>query len=66
MGPDYELKCPKCGGVIEHDDTYDCSIGEDYLVNYCIGYCPNCDREYQWQEEYNLKFDGVANFREVS
>lgn len=37
MGPNYELKCPKCGGVIEHDDTYDSSGGEDYLVNYCVG-----------------------------
>ena len=66
MGPSYELKCPHCNSDIEHDDTYDMSTGEDYVIAFCVGHCPNCDREYQWQEEYELKFDGVVNFEEVS
>ena len=66
MGPDYELKCSKCGGLIEHDDTYDISFGEDYLVYYCVGHCTKCGAEFQWQEEFELKFNGVKNFEDVS
>ena len=66
MGSDYELKCSKCGGSIEHDDTYDSSFGEDYLVYYCVGHCTKCGAEFQWQEKFELKFNGVKNFEEVS
>ena len=66
MGPDYELKCPKCGGIIEHDDTYDTGYGEDYLVNYCIGHCIKCNAEFEWHEEFKMIFEGVKKFEEVS
>lgn len=65
MDTDYELKCPKCGGVIEHDDTYDSFNGEDYLINYCIGHCVKCEAKFQWEEEFEINFDGVNNFEEV-
>jgi len=65
MGPDYELKCPKCGGIIEHDDTYDSYIGDDYIVNYCVGHCAKCNTEFQWKEEFELTFDNVTDFEEI-
>lgn len=66
MGSDYELKCPKCGGVIEHDDTYDSGYGEDYLINYCVGHCTKCEANFQWREEFTVTFDRVGKFEEVS
>lgn len=66
MELDYELKCPKCGGTIEHDDTYDsCSDGY-YLTNYCVGHCVKCEAEFQWREEFEMRFYGINNFEEVS
>lgn len=66
MGPGYELKCPKCGGIIEHDDTYNSDCGEDYIVYYCIGHCTKCEAKFQWQEECEINFSGYSNFEEVS
>ena len=66
MGPDYELKCTKCGGVIEHDDTYDSGYSEDYYINYCVGYCTKCDANFQWREEFKIIFEGIERFEEVS
>ena len=66
MGIDYELKCPKCGGVIEPDDTYDSCSDEDYLIYYCVGHCTKCDAEFQWQEEFKMIFEGVRKIEEVS
>jgi predicted nucleic-acid-binding Zn-ribbon protein len=66
MGSNYELKCPKCDGVIEHDDTYDDSFDENYLINYCVGHCIKCGTEFQWQEELKITFNGVKYFEEVS
>lgn len=66
MGPDYELKCPKCGGVIKHDETFDSSSGEDYLINHCVGHCTKCDAVFQWDEEFEMKFNGIEEFKEVS
>lgn len=64
MGSDYELKCPKCGGIIEHDETFDSCSGEDYLVNYCAGHCVKCDAEFQWEEKFEMKFNGINDLRE--
>ena len=66
MGPDYELKCLKCGSIIEHDDTYDSGCGENYFVNYCMGHCTKCDAQFQWREEFEIKFDGLEGFEEIS
>ena len=66
MGPDYELKCPKCGGIIEQDETYDIAGGEDYVVYYCVGHCTKCEAKFQWQEEFEMSFNGYTNFEEVS
>lgn len=66
MGPDYELKCSKCGGIIEHDDTYDIYSDEDCIISYCVGHCTKCETEFKWQEEFEISFSGYTNFEEVS
>lgn len=49
------MKCPKCGGIIEYDDTYDSSTCDEWHIDYCFGHCLNCDTNYQWKEIYNYK-----------
>lgn len=49
------MKCPKCNGVIECDDTFDTSTCDDRHIEYCVGHCINCDTEYQWKEVYIFK-----------
>ena len=67
MNSNYKLKCPHCGINIERDDAYDLFFyGENCVSASCVGHCPNCDSEYQWEEEYELKLDKVTNFEEVS
>lgn len=64
MGLDYELKCPKCGGIIEHDDTFDSEDGENYVVYSCAGHCTTCQANFHWQE-YKIRFSVFTNFEEV-
>ena len=59
-----EMKCPKCGEVVEHDDTYDSYTSDDYIVNLCVGHCTKCETTCQWKEEFTMKFDGIADFEE--
>ena len=61
-----EMKCPKCGGIIEHDDTYDSYSGDDYIVNLCVGHCIKCETDYQWKEAFTMKFDGIEDFEEAT
>lgn len=65
MSSDYELKCPKCGGIIEHDDTFDREDGEYYITCFCVGHCTTCQANFQWQEEYEINFSGYTDFEEV-
>lgn len=61
-----EMKCPKCGGLIEHNDTYDSYEDDNYLVNLCVGYCAKCETDFLWKEKFTKKFDGIVDFEEVS
>ena len=56
--------CPKCGGIIENDDTYDSSSDFSYIVCFCVGHCVKCETEYQWKEVYG--YVGVEDIEEVS
>lgn len=60
-----EMKCPKCGGIIELGEIYDNEIGEDFFINLCIGHCVKCDSYYQWYEEFEKKFKCITDFEEV-
>ena len=57
------MKCPKCGGVIEYDDTFDSTTYDDKHTEYCCGHCKNCNTEYQWEEIY--KYEGPDNLEEL-
>lgn len=46
------MKCPKCGGIIQYDDTFDSSTYDDKYIEYCYGHCLSCDANYQWKEIY--------------
>ena len=45
-----KLLCPHCGAELEQDDVYDRTDNNDY----CVGHCPECDKEYQWIEIYTF------------
>lgn len=47
--------CPKCGGPIECNDTSDIEYNEDEYIDFCVGHCRNCNREYQWKGIYIFK-----------
>lgn len=58
------MKCPKCGGSIVWDDTFDQSTCDNRHIDYCCGHCVNCDTDYQWKEVY--EFTGQEDLQEVS
>lgn len=51
--------CPCCGKEkLEIDDVTDHWVttdddGTEIFVELCVGYCPNCDRTYQWEQKYS-------------
>lgn len=50
-------KCPICDVNIEIDDTididYDVEFNKTFTLNR-VGHCPRCNRNYQWEECYDL------------
>ena len=61
-------KCPICDVDLEVDDTYDTHYDTDFnmtLILNQIGHCPNCDRNYQWDECYDLTNALVEGLSEV-
>lgn len=52
-----DKNCPKCGGVIEWDDTYDFSFDVDSAVEYHCGHCKHCKTDYQWTSHYMWTHD---------
>ena len=56
------MLCPVCNDAeIEYIDTYDVEEGDDKLIESCVGYCPNCNASFEWDEVY--KFIGQENLR---
>lgn len=60
----HEMKCLKCGGIIDYDAILNHTVDEDKVIDYCVGHCVDCDAEYQWEDVY--EFTGQVNLREVS
>ena len=58
------MKCPKCGGSIIWDDTYDTDTNNNRHLEYCCGHCATCDTDYQWKEVY--EFTEQIDLEEVS
>lgn len=56
-------ECPICHkGDIEEDDCFDTEHGPDKIIEYYVGHCLNCKRDFQWQRIY--KFDHMTPFEE--
>ena len=45
-----DAKCPHCNAILETDDTYDMDYDYEGIVLQMVGHCPECNREYQWEE----------------
>lgn len=58
-------KCPYCKTELEADESYDLSVEDiDVVINRVAGHCPNCNKEYQWEEIY--KYHSCENLEEVN
>ena len=51
------MKCPKCGGEILWDDTYDSQTGEDEYIELNCGHCGDCNTDFQWERHYKYAYD---------
>lgn len=50
------MKCPKCGGEILWDDTYDTEMREEEYVTFNCGHCGNCNLDVQWERHYKIAY----------
>jgi endogenous inhibitor of DNA gyrase (YacG/DUF329 family) len=48
-------KCPKCGTELDYYDIFDTEHNDDIYIDYCYGYCPQCETDYHWEEVYQYK-----------
>lgn len=48
--PYNEPACPICKGPLTEIDCYDNSFTLDEAVRYCVGECPDCEKEFQYKE----------------
>lgn len=54
------MRCPNCGSSrVEYVDTFDSTTADDKHVDFCAGYCKDCNVDLIWQEVYCFK--GVEN-----
>ena len=53
----YVKHCPKCGGIVIKDDTYDMQKWEDGLMELHCGHCIKCGTDYQWESYYKWSVD---------
>lgn len=61
-------KCPICNVDLEVDDVYDTHYDADYNMTFIlnqVGHCPKCDRNYQWDECYDLRNKSIESLSEV-
>lgn len=55
------LTCPNCGQVVEaeEDDVIDTSFFQDEMSMFCVGHCPKCNAQIQWDAVFT--FSHVKN-----
>lgn len=55
------LTCPNCGQMIEavEDDVVDTSYFQDGMSMFCVGHCPKCKAQFQWDAVFH--FSHVEN-----
>lgn len=51
---EFVAKCPHCGHTLSVTDQYDTDYGDDYIIDYYCGYCPECDYSYEWNIHYSI------------
>lgn len=57
-------ECPYCKEELEIDESYDIDVEDiDVVINRVAGHCPNCNKEFQWEEIY--KYSHFSNLEEV-
>ena len=61
------FKCPYCNEYVENTEVYHVvdNAFDGTTVHYVLGTCPKCKREFQWEEHYEMIFNGFTNVFEV-
>lgn len=57
-------KCPYCNEELEYEEKLNAVCCDtDYYYETWLVFCPKCEREFKWDENYN--FVGYGNFEEL-
>lgn len=57
-------ECPYCKEELEIDESYNIDVEDiDVVINRVAGHCPNCNKEFQWEEVY--KYNYFSNLEEI-
>ena len=51
------MKCPKCGGEIVWDDSYDLQVSDEECVEFNVGHCEGCDTDFEWERHYKYAYE---------
>lgn len=58
-------KCPNCNKELSTTDCSDFDFnGTNEVITSMEGICPNCKKEYRWQEIY--KFKKIEKLKEIT
>lgn len=53
-------RCPYCGVDLIEDECYDLTCEGSYVLEYVVGHCDACEREFQWKNRYDyVSFEGL-------
>lgn len=58
-------KCLNCGTKLELDDVSDVTYYEDRIKLFCVGYCPKCNKDYQWDKIGIVRPWTIENLKEI-
>ena len=50
-----DVKCPICGGLLEEHDCVDVEVETNRVRMFKVGECPDCNKYYQWYEEFTYE-----------
>jgi transcriptional regulator NrdR family protein len=49
------MRCTVCREAeIEYIDTYETETYDDRRIERCVGYCPNCNASFEWEEWFDF------------
>ena len=55
MNDNYNHYCTHCGVELNFDDHYDMYDDGDRIIVKAIGCCPNCRKNFRWEDVYVLQ-----------